>query len=70
MAAFFGAGPSIVTVPFTSPAVEASTFSPAGVAEGDDGSLDVLDVPLFPPPQATTEAASEQCPGPPAGGDR
>jgi hypothetical protein len=47
-----------MTMPFTSPAVEVSTFCPGGVAEGDDGWLDVLEVPLFPPPQATTEAAS------------
>jgi hypothetical protein len=31
---------------------------PAGVAEGDDGSLDVLDVPVFPPPHATDAASA------------
>ena len=31
-------------MPVTSPAVAASTFWPAGVAAGDDGSADVLDV--------------------------
>jgi hypothetical protein len=62
MAAFFGAMPSSVTVPFTSPAVAVSTFCPVGVAEGEDGSLDVLDVPLFPPPHAATVAASVMSP--------
>jgi hypothetical protein len=42
--------------------MEASTFNPAGVAAGADGSLDVLDVPLFPPPHATTDAASVTIP--------
>jgi len=33
------------------------------VAEGDEGSLDVLDVPLlFPPPHAITDAASATVP--------
>jgi len=42
--------------------VDASTFCPDGVAEGEDGSLDVLDVPLFPPPHAATVAASVMSP--------
>jgi hypothetical protein len=42
--------------------MEASTFNPVGVADGDDGLLDVLDVPLFPPPHATTEAVSVTVP--------
>ena len=42
--------------------MEVSTFSPAGAAEGEDGWLDVLDVPVFPPPHATIEAASVNVP--------
>jgi len=61
IAAFFGAIPSSVTVPLTSPAVPVSTFNPEGVADGADGSLEVLDVLLF-PPHAATEAASVTVP--------
>jgi hypothetical protein len=44
IASFFGAGPSSVTTPFTSPAVAVSTFCPAGAADGDEGSADLLEV--------------------------
>jgi hypothetical protein len=37
IASFFGTAPSIITTPFTSPAVAVSTFWPAGVADGDSG---------------------------------
>jgi hypothetical protein len=59
MRAFFGAIPSSVTVPWTSPAMDASTFNPVGVPDGDDGSFDVL---LPPPPHATTAVASVTVP--------
>ena len=49
-------------MPFTLPAVDASTFNPDGVAAGADGSLDVLDVLLPPPPHAATDAASATLP--------
>jgi hypothetical protein len=54
--AFFG-HPSMVTTPFTSPAVAASTFIPPGVAAGEAGEADLLEGSL-PPPHATTDAAS------------
>jgi hypothetical protein len=56
MASFFGAIPSIVTTPFTSPAVAASTFIPAGAAADEAGKADLLEGSL-PPPHATTDAA-------------
>jgi hypothetical protein len=62
MAAFFGAIPSSVTVPLTLPAVDESTFMPDGVADGDEGSFDVFEVVLSPPPHAATEAASVTAP--------
>src|SRR5205823_805095 len=54
---FFGAVPSSITIPLMSPAVAVSTFWPAGVAAGDDGGAEVLELPP-PPPHATTDAAS------------
>jgi hypothetical protein len=33
-----------MTTPFTSPAVAVSTFWPAGVADGDSGFAEVLEV--------------------------
>src|SRR5438045_989363 len=47
---FLGAVPSIATTPFTSPAVEVSTFWPAGVPAG---SADELGVSLLPPHAAS-----------------
>jgi hypothetical protein len=41
---FFGAVPSIVTVPVTLPAFAVSTFCPDGVPAGEDGVADVFDV--------------------------
>ena len=44
-----------MTMPLTSPAVDASTFRPDGVAAGAEGSDEVFE--LLPPPHAATEVA-------------
>ena len=47
MAAFFGAMPSSVTVPFTSPAVDGvDLLAGRRAPRAADGSLEVLEVPL------------------------
>jgi hypothetical protein len=57
IASFFGAVPSMVTVPATFPAFDVSTFMPPGVPDGAAGSADLFAGSL-PPPHAITVAAS------------
>src|SRR5438105_108215 len=64
MSAFFGAVPSIVTPPLSSPAVDASTFvAPAGAAAVPPPAS--VDASFEPPPHANTDAASATATAPP-----